>query len=426
VIKKLRSNKLFTDSIIYFTSQIINKLLPFLLIPIITRYLTPEEYGMVTSFNVVLGLSAVFVGLSMNGAVNVTYFKYSHNQMKSYVFMSLVILVVSLIVSLLGVNIFSNYITTITHIKIKWINLAIFSAFFQFITFINLALWQAERKAKYYGLYEILQSLILSLLTIILLIAFQLKETAVILAISTSIIFFGIMSLIFLWKRDYISVKFKKEDYKDLLHFGLPMIPHQLSGWISTQYDKIFVLSMLGLSAAGLYSIGYQFGMIISILTLAFNKAWSPFLFKKLASSPTLNEKIMLVKYTYLYFISIMIIAIFISLIGPYFLVNYVGSQYTKSIEIVSIITFAFAFNGMYFMVVNYLFYMKKTYILAIITFFNSILYIVLSYLLLKQYGIYGVAYATLLSYFLSFILVWIASQKIYPMPWRFWKYATK
>ena len=416
-------NKIFSDSLIYFSAQIINKLLPFLLIPLITRYLTPEEYGLVTSFNVVLGLSAVFVGLSMNGAINVTYFKHSHEEMKTYVFMALLILISSLIISLTSVYILSDYFTSITHLSELWIILAIITAFFQFITFINLALWQAEQKAKYYGVYEILQSLLLSLLTVLFLVVMNIKEEGVIVSIATAIIFFGMLSTIFLWKRDYISLIYRKEDLKDLLHFGLPMIPHQLSGWVPTQYDKIFVLSMLGLSAAGLYSIGYQFGMIISILTLAFNKAWSPFLFKKLATSPTLAEKVVLVKYTYLYFVSIIIIATLITFIAPYLLLWYVGDQYAGSIEVVSVITFAFAFNGMYFMVVNYLFFMKKTYILAIITFSNSVLYIILSYFLLNKYGLLGVAYATLLSYFLAFILVWIASQKTYPMPWKFWKH---
>jgi len=415
-------NKFFSDTIIYFVSQIINKALPFLLIPLITRYLSPEQYGLVISFTAFLTFSYVFVGLSANGAVNVSYFQKSHEEMKGYIYASLLILLTSVMISSLLIHYFSEILVTKTGLTEAWLHLAVFTALFQFITLINLALWQAEQKAKQFGIYQILQSLLMTILTIIFIISFKMGAEGVIVANVISIILFGLLSLIFLWYREYIAFSIDSENFKDLLHFGLPMVPHQLSGWVLLQYDKLFIVVMLGLTEAGIYAIGFQIGMMISILTLAFNKAWSPFLFKKLASKPSDFEKQKLVKYTYLYFIGILFLAFIISFLSPYFIQWYVGEKFNDSIEIVSIITFAFAFNGMYFMIVNYLFYMKKTKVLALITFFNAILYIIMSYLLLQKYGVIGVAYATLLSHILTFVTVWVVSNRIYPMPWFKWR----
>ena len=421
-MKKILTNKLFSDSLIYFLSQIINKILPFLLIPLITRYLSPDEYGVVVSFTALMAFCAVFVGLSTNGAVNVTYFKVAHEKMKTYVYAALVALLVSALVMSFVIHIFSDIIFNRLGITELWSQLAVLTALFQFITLINLSLWQAEQKAKYFGLYQIFQSLLITCMTVVFIFYLHLRESGVIFATVGSVAIFGLLSFVFLWRRDYITVSLKYTDIKDLLSFGIPMIPHQLSGWILTQYDKMFILSMLGLSAAGVYTIGFQFGMLISVLTLAFNKAWAPFLFKKLASKPSYTDKIKLVKYTYIYFVSILILACFITFLSPYIIPWYVGKQYIGSVQFVSIIAFAFAFNGMYFMVVNYLFYMKRTQILALITFGNSVIYMISSYVLLKIFGSIGVAYATLISYLLSFILVWRASHSIYPMPWKFWK----
>lgn len=420
-ISSILKNKFFSNTLIYFISQIINKALPFLLIPLITRYLSPEQYGLVISFTAFLTFSYVFVGLSMNGAVNVSYFQNTHEQMKTYVFASLLILLVSALITSLLIHIFSVIIIQKTGLTEPWLYLAIFTALFQFMTLINLALWQAEQKAKQFGVYQIMQSLLITILTIVFIVGFNFDAKGVIIANVISIILFGFVSIIFLWRRGYIAFSINHYDFRDLLHFGVPMVPHQLSGWILLQYDKLFIVAMLGLSAAGIYAIGFQIGMMISILTLAFNKAWSPYLFKKLATNPSEPEKQKLVKYTYIYFFSILSLALIISAFSPYFIQWYVGSTFNGSTQVVGIITFAFAFNGMYFMVVNYLFYMKKTKILALITFFNSILYIATSYILLKFYGVIGVAYATLISHTLAFIIVWKVSNDIYPMPWFKW-----
>jgi len=67
---------------------------------------------------------------------------------------------------------------------------------------------------------------------------------------------------------------------------------------------------------------------------------------------------------------------------------------------------------------VNYIFYLKKTHKLVSITFFSGFLHIVLSYFLIKENGPIGAAQATTISFFVTFILVWILSSKLYSMPW--------
>ena len=46
----LKSTGLLRNSTIYLTSNILNALVPFLLLPVLTRYLTPDEYGQIAMF----------------------------------------------------------------------------------------------------------------------------------------------------------------------------------------------------------------------------------------------------------------------------------------------------------------------------------------------------------------------------------------
>jgi len=78
-------HKLFKNTFIYTGTNVINKAIPFFLLPIMTRYLTPTDYGIVATFGVLLAIMTVFVGLSMNGAINVNFFKLNKEELKEYI-----------------------------------------------------------------------------------------------------------------------------------------------------------------------------------------------------------------------------------------------------------------------------------------------------------------------------------------------------
>jgi O-antigen/teichoic acid export membrane protein len=75
-------------------------------------------------------------------------------------------------------------------------------------------------------------------------------------------------------------------------------------------------------------------------------------------------------------------------------------------------------FNGMYKMVVNYLFYIDKTLIVGIVTIISALLNIALNLILIDFYGLKGAAIATLITLLFQFISVFVFAQKYFPMPW--------
>ena len=62
---------------------------------------------------------------------------------------------------------------------------------------------------------------------------------------------------------------------------------------------------------------------------------------------------------------------------------------------------------------------MKKTSLLSSFTLINGFLNIIFNYFFIKVFGVLGAAYATILSMFLIFIISFIYSNRIYPMPWN-------
>jgi len=411
------------NSFIYIIAEIINKGIPFLLLPLLTKYLTPYDYGIIASFSSFVGMVTIFIGLSIHGAINIGFFKYSKEKLKIYIANALYLLGISFSVVFLIVALFKTEISNKLLLDSEWLYLGLFVALSQTITLINLTLWIAEKKPKEYSLYQIAQTFISTIMTIVFVIGYHYNWQGQIISLVISSLSFAILSLYLLHSRGYLNFSYSVNDIKELLHFGVPLIPHQLSGWITISGDRILLISMIGASATGLFTVGYQIGMIMSVLVTAFHKAWNPYIYEKLGKKINIYDKVKLVKFTYLYFISIVVIVLILNEVGFYIFKYWIDSKFEDSYHFVIYILIIYGLNGMYFMVVSYIFFFKKTKQLAMISFSSSLIHLFLSYLFIQFYGAIGVAYSGVISYFVMFVSVWYYSNKVYPLPWLFWRY---
>ena len=390
-----------------------------------TRYLTPTDYGIVATFNVLLAVMVVFVGLSMHGAINVNFFKLNKDELREYIGNVFFISFSSFLLVFIIVYILKSYFSFFSKFPENWIPYIVVVALFQSIFAITLVLWQVEQKSLPYGLFQISRTILNVSLSIVFVVLLCWGWQGRILGVIITSVVFGLLSIFVIYKREYINFSFNKKYIKDALFFGIPLIPHALGGWIITGIDRIFINSMVGVAATGIYTVGYQVGMIIGLLAHSFNLAWSPFLFEKLKEN-NYSTKVKIVKFTYLYDVCIIFAALALSFIAPYFLKFFVSENFYSAYKYVFWIALGYAFNGMYNMVVNYIFYVKKTYILAWVTFSSAGMNIILNYFFIKANGAIGAAQATTITFFIKFILVWILSSKVYKMPWILWNLGIK
>ncbi|MBI4863767.1 MAG: hypothetical protein HY815_26425 [Candidatus Riflebacteria bacterium] len=75
----------FRATAVYCVSRVINGAIPFLLLPIMTRYLTPFDYGVLSMFGVLVAVALPLVTLSLHGAVGVRYFDGDRAGLPNYV-----------------------------------------------------------------------------------------------------------------------------------------------------------------------------------------------------------------------------------------------------------------------------------------------------------------------------------------------------
>ncbi len=410
-------HKLFKNSFVYTSSNVIRTAIPFLLLPVLTRYLTPTDYGIVATFQVLLAITLVFVSVNMHGAVAVNFFKIEKQELKVYIGNVVFVLSTSFLLTFGVIYAVKAPLSHLIKFPENWLPIIVVVALFQSVFTLTLTLWQVEQKPLPYGIFQISQTILNVTLSLIFVVALNWRWQGRLLGVIIVFIIFGFISLFIIYKRKYIRLNFNRAYIKDALLFGIPLIPHALGGWIITSIDRFFINSMVNVAATGIYTVGYQVGMIIGLLATSFNQAWSPFLFEKLKEN-NIGTKIKIVRFTYLYNIGIIVLALALSLIAPWFLEFFVSKDFHYAYKYVFWIALGYAANGMYFMIVNYIFYVKKTYILAWITFGSAGINIFLNYFLIKTNGAIGAAQATTITFFISFILTWILSARVYKMPW--------
>ncbi len=274
-----------------------------------------------------------------------------------------------------------------------------------------------EYKAVRYGVFRIARTLLDIGLSILLILVFRHSWEGRIEGQVVAASIFFLIAVYFIFRNQGANLNINKQYLKNILNFGSPLIPHVLGVAIIFYSDRIFITKMVGQAEMGLYSVGHQVGMVVYLLQNSFNQAWLPWFYEKLKlKSKAANRQI--VNITYIYMVVILLITfVLLFLVGPFFDL-FLGKDFEMAQIFVAWVATGFAFNGMYKMVVNYLFFLEKTKIVGIITIFTALLNLGLNYLLIKWNGPVGAAQATAISFFIQFVVVWIISARKVKMPW--------
>src|SRR5262245_55881285 len=82
---KIIKHQLVWNTLIYTGSNAIRSALSLLLLPILTRFLSSADYGIIATFDVFVAILALFIGCSVNGAIAVNYFKMDRKEFQVYV-----------------------------------------------------------------------------------------------------------------------------------------------------------------------------------------------------------------------------------------------------------------------------------------------------------------------------------------------------
>jgi len=397
--------RILKDSFIYLMGELINKSLPFLLLPYLTRKLGAEGFGELSYYLTILALLGIFIGLSQEGAVTRYFYFYGNKAIDLIVragyLYNIIFSCVCLIVAWILKSEIIAYITLI----------ATFNSFLS----VQLALRQAQKQPIPYITIQFLSSTSIVIFTVLMLeyvSGNQVVNRLLALILSSALVFF--ITYFFINRKFKIKKMFSVNKYKVallyLFTFGIPLILHQLSFFMKGQVDRIFIYKLYTPAELGVYSAGVQIASILTIFFMALNKAIVPYYYEGLKNKKLTIDKIK--KYTLISFIFISLPAVICYILPNILFIWLLGPQFSEVQFYTILFLIGYGLTLPYLILVNYLFFHGENRLIASVTFLTSVVYVVLL-VVLSGISIKYIPFSLIFSNLLMVIILWVMIKKI-------------
>lgn len=409
--------RLLNSTATYALANVINSAIPFLLLPVLTRVLSPAEYGVVTMFTTMISVLSAFTGLSIHGAVSVRYFD-TNTDHPRFVGACLALLAASTSLVLLLVWLLAGPLSRWVEITEDWLLVAVLASAAQAIVQVRLVIWQVRSEVLRYSLFQILQTALNLALSLGLILLLGMGWEGRGLGISVAVFLFAGLALYGLQRRTLVRWSLNRDYLRAALRFGVPLIPHAMGAMMIAMSDRFIITHLLGVGATGAYAVGAQMGMVIGLLADAFVKAYNPYLFRELSLIDEEGRQ-RLVRYCSVIFFIFILIGFVYVLILPLFYTVFVGDEFYESLNVARILAIGNVIQGMYYVVGGFIVFSERTALLAKVTILVGFGNIPLVYFMTSTFGLHGAATSFILTQLLLFFGAWYLAQKSYPLPWK-------
>ncbi|MFB2118252.1 lipopolysaccharide biosynthesis protein [Parapedobacter sp. 2B3] len=427
MLGKIFKNKLFKNSSIYMLFNVLQALVPFLILPILTRFLSESGMGFYVTYQSVYNLAIPILTQSLDTAVLINYFHISEENFKKYFSTAIFVFPGLILFAFFATLLFSSYISAIIEFDIRVIYITYITVFFCFFNRLALNYFRVLEKPLSFGVHSLSMALLTNgLLVYCVLFDVEISWFEIVASLALGQGLVAIFSIYYLLKLKLIKFVIAKEYVRDLFKIGAPLSLHQIGTWSGNVGSRLVVSAVLGYVAVAHYGVAMTFGAIMTIIQDSFNKAFSPHMYGRLKKlgiieneKDAISEKRRIVRLTYLYNFSLVVLGVVVSILGYFFIGIIFGEKYRGAHVFIPFAVFGAVFNGMYKMHVVYLFYFKKTLKIAKITILTGILNIAFCYVVLNLFdNAIGAAVSLVITQILAYVLAWYDGQKSIELPW--------
>lgn len=410
--------KVLENSFLYTFSNLLVRAIGFLLLPLYTLFLTPEDYGITNLVNSFTTVATYIVAFSLYSAVVRFYADYKDDREKLKRFYGTVVT----FTALSGI-VFVGIMWLLRGILVSWFFEGI--AFYPFValgltslTFISLHTvhqsvlkgMQTGRKLTAINLTVCVFQIAFTLLFISV---FKMGAMGVLLASLVIELSYSVYMVLDLKRNDLITFGIDKSLLRESLQYSIPLMPHNLSTNIATFAARVFINNNSPLAVVGLYSVGIQFGNIIDTVQVAVNQAFAPWFFDAMNQGGD-SGKLGVVTLSRYLLIIYSVIYMIIGLFSQEVLILMTTPRYYMAWTVIPILVVGFSVKSIYYFFVNILFYYREAANkIFISTITGSLADIVLASIFVKHYGMYGAALSFVIAKIIIVSIV-VAMSKAY------------
>ncbi|MDE1466896.1 lipopolysaccharide biosynthesis protein [Aurantiacibacter sp. D1-12] len=408
---------------IYLVSNMIAAAVPFILLPILVRLISPEEFGQIALFQGLFQIALALVGINTVGAVKRRYFDKRESggeeDYAAYIGTNLVLLLVTALLGLGLMALLSGWLQDLTGFGFGILALAVGFAATRYITDLRFADYQMRKQAGAYGRMQILLAVTNAALSLALVVYVWRSAEGRIAGMAIAFALFALWSLWSLYRAGRISFSLNKERFHDALAYGAPLIPHTVGMFLLGSVDRFFVAEYAGLAMAGIYAAGMQLVFALRVVNDSINKSFQPWAFERLSRKTPADDRQVVVGMYRLFLLTIGFGAI-LAVAAPLLVGIVLGPRYEAAVEFLPILVLGTVFHGIYLFALNPLLYSGKTGHLSYTTVVVGAIGVLLLFVLTPAYGAVGAAWAFAIATLLRMLAITFLSRKFAGIDWPF------
>ena len=408
--KKLLSNTLFYSLISFLPTAV-----GFFTLPILTRYLTSADYGLVSLVNVFISSVSIVSSMQIHAGVSRLYFDFDEGGKNTYfstLFWALVI--VSIVLLCLMIFFGSEITGFLFRADIPFypsFSVAMITVVSGLMIGLTNAFFRVEERGRELLFISFAGFLIGITVTLVLVIVFQYGPLGMLIGTAVSSSFCFVLQLYSLKSR--LRLVFDSAIFVENIKFGIPVIPHALGGFLFMYSDKLILDKYVTLSIIGIYAIADRFSKLMKVVVNAYSKAFMPIFILRCKDSIEKGQQLCLeTSGPWLVFMALAYV--FLCHVGQYILYSLTTEAFYPAADLVPVLALAYVFRGIYIFKINTFYFLKKTKYLPVVTLSSGILNVGLNMWAIPKWGVMGAAITTALCFFVNWLLFEVLTRKTF------------
>ncbi len=393
--------KQLKSTIVILFASFVNSAMNLITIPIFTRLMSVEEFGITAQYNSWLNIITVFATLSLSAGVYQVAMNEFQNDRDCFTFSA--ILLSNACTCLVFVIILSaaDFFSYLFHLEKKLLYLM-----FSYLLFYPaMSMWLAKQRYEYQyknvAIISIGSAVLSQLVALLLVLLVKDQNLGVVKVFATqgSMIVFSIFIYISIaksanWKPNIDYIRFA-------LCFNLPLLAHYLAQYALGSTDKIMITNFVGEGATGIYSLATTVANISMLAWAAMSASLTPFVYSHVNDRDykSVNKAVITVEVIFA------VCCIMIAMIGPE-VIYILGSQkYLSGVQLIPPIAASSLLAAVYSFYSSIALYYHKTVSTAVMTVIAALINISLNYVFIPKYGFIAAAYTTEIAYLVYTLL---------------------
>lgn len=415
------------NSFIYMLPLLVSGIFPFVAMPILTRILTKEDYGILALAQIYAILVTGFANFGMSASYDRNFFKYRSDKLKSaQLLFSTLFFVILNFIFLASITFFLQ--NTFAKLIIgdaqhgDMLFAALCAQFSSTMSYYYYSYFKNSELAKKFTAYTIAQNIINVVLSLFMVAYLKTGVIGIVYAqLLSGLIIFSAQSYKFLIM---LKPSLDKSILLDSVKISYPLTPTIFFGTIGTQFDKYMIGLLATVGGVGIYSIGQKVASVAFTYMTAIQNVFSPQVYRKMFD---LEEKggesvgRYLTPFIYISTAFALIIAVFseeiISILTP--------ASYHGAIDIVTVLAMYYGFLFFGKISPMQLIYAKKTHLCTVLSTVSIGFNIALNIIFIMKWGAIGAAWGTFLAAVISGSIYFMVAQKNYLIKWEYLKIGT-